>query len=112
MSRLINDEERSSLIRQTLESADLSGDIFDERQSAALAYTKVLTLNPHELSNDDVVQLRTIGWSDGEILEINQVVAYFNYANRTVLGLGVYTDGDIIGLSPNESDDPNNWNHT
>ena len=112
MSRLINDEERSSLIRRTLESADLSGAVFDERQSAALAYTKVLTLNPHELSNDDVVQLRTIGWSDGEILEINQVVAYFNYANRTVLGLGVYTDGDIIGLSPNESDDPNNWNHT
>jgi len=28
-----------------------------------------------------------------------------------VLGLGVYTDGDIIGLSPNVTDDPDNWNH-
>ena len=49
---------------------------------------------------------------DGEILEVNQVVAYFCYANRTVLGLGVTTEGDIIGLSPNENDDPDNWNHT
>jgi len=58
-----------------------------------------------------VQRLRTAGWNDGEILEINQVVAYFNYANRTVLGLGVHTGRDIIGLSPNNSDDPNSWNH-
>jgi len=44
-------------------------------------------------------------------LEINQVTAYFCYANRTVLGLGVNTEGDIIGLSPNNSDDPEDWGH-
>ena len=43
--------------------------------------------------------------------EINQVVAYFNYANRTVLGLGVDVEGDILGLSPSNSSDENNWNH-
>ena len=48
----------------------------------------------------------------GEILEINQVCAYFAYANRTVLGLGVSTDGDIIGLSPNNSEDPEDWSHS
>jgi hypothetical protein len=31
----------------------------------------------------------------GEILEINQVAAYFNYANLTVLGLGINMEGDI-----------------
>ena len=46
-----------------------------------------------------------------EILEINQVTSYFNYVNRTVVGLGVDTKGDIIGLSPNNSNDPNNWNY-
>ena len=55
--------------------------------------------------------MRAAGWDDGEILEINQVTAYFSYANRTVLGLGVNTDGDILGLSPGENDDPDNWNH-
>jgi hypothetical protein len=48
---------------------------------------------------------------DGEILEVNQVTAYFAYANRTVLGLGVTTEGDVLGLSPNDSDDPLNWTH-
>ena len=56
--------------------------------------------------------MRDEGWDDGEILEINQVVSYFNYANRTVNGLGVTTDGDVLGLSPNDSDDPDNWGHS
>jgi hypothetical protein len=28
-----------------------------------------------------------------------------------VLGLGVTTEGDILGLSPNENKDSSNWNH-
>lgn len=111
MSRLLNDVERSKLIRLALE-IDNFANVFDEKQSAALVYTKKLTFKPNEISKDSVSQLRCIGWNDGEILEINQVVAYFNYANRTVLGLGIYKEGDIIGLSPNESDDPSNWNHS
>jgi uncharacterized protein YciW len=55
--------------------------------------------------------MRNAGFDDGQILEINQVVAYFAYANRTVLGLGINTDGDVLGLSPNNSDNPNDWNH-
>ena len=54
----------------------------------------------------DVADLRDHGYEDGAILEINQVTAYFNYANRTVLGLGVTTDGDILGLSPNHRTTP------
>ena len=30
---------------------------------------------------------------------------------RTVLGLGCSTAGDVIGLSPGNSDDPDDWNH-
>ena len=55
--------------------------------------------------------MRNAGFDDGEILEINQVTAYFSYANRTVLGLGCSTDGDVLGLSPNNSEDPNDWGH-
>jgi uncharacterized protein YciW len=55
--------------------------------------------------------LRAAGFDDGEVLELNQVTAYFAYANRTVLGLGIDTAGDIIGLSPGDSDDPDNWSH-
>lgn len=50
-------------------------------------------------------------FEDGEILEINQLVSYFCYANRMVLGLGINTEGDILGMSPNKSNDPNDWGH-
>ena len=51
------------------------------------------------------------GLEDGEILEVNQVAAYFAYANRTVLGLGINKEGDIIGLSPSDGEDMDNWSH-
>ena len=63
------------------------------------------------IKEKDIIHLREVGFTDGEILEINQVASYFNYVNRSVVGLGVDTKGDIIGLSPNKSDDPDKWNH-
>jgi uncharacterized peroxidase-related enzyme len=65
-----------------------------------LNYAKTLTLSPVSILEDDIMRLRRFGFSDGEILEVNQVCAYFNYANRVVLGLGVELKGDILGHSP------------
>ena len=60
----------------------------------------------------DIDNLRAAGFDEGEILEINQVTAYFNYANRTVLGLGINTEGDVLGLAPRNSKNPEDWKHT
>ena len=45
----------------------------------------------------DIERLREAGADDGEILEVNQVCAYFNYSNRILNGLGVITRGDVVG---------------
>lgn len=37
----------------------------------------------------DLESLRAAGLDDGQILEANQVIAYFAYVNRVVDGLGV-----------------------
>jgi uncharacterized peroxidase-related enzyme len=111
MERLLNDQPRSALMRIALEHGT-PNDAFDEKHSAAFVYAEKLTLNVAAMAQEDIQALKVVGWDDGEILEINQVVAYFNYANRTVLGLGIHTKGDLIGLSPNNSDDPDNWNHS
>ena len=105
MARLLGDDERAVTVRRALESDD--GTPFSERERAALTYARKLTRYPAELAEADVRTLRGAGWNDGEILEINQVVAYFAYANRTVLGLGVTTDGDVLGLSPSGD----SWRH-
>lgn len=110
LKRLLDDESRSSSIRTGLEKNEYDN-LFDKGQVLALEYARKLTESPGAMSEEDAIQLKSAGWSDGELLEINQVTAYFNYANRTVLGLGVTTDGDILGLSPNDSNDPDNWSH-
>jgi uncharacterized peroxidase-related enzyme len=112
MRRLLGDDAKSDAIRAALDNARLDGGPFDAQQSLALKYAQTLTRHPTEVTEAMIQELRDVGYDDGEILEINQVSAYFNYANRTVLGLGCSTAGDIIGLSPNNSEDPDDWNHT
>ena len=63
------------------------------------------------MKQEDIKGLKSLNLNDGEILEINQVVSYFNYANRTVLGLGVNTENEILGLSPNNKADEFSWSH-
>jgi len=75
-------------------------EVFDTRQRAALLYAEQLTAAPAECSQEDIDALRRAGWDDGEILEINQIIGYFCYANRTVLGLGVTTAGEKLGEHP------------
>ncbi|MCE7992852.1 MAG: peroxidase-related enzyme [Roseivirga sp.] len=110
MRRLVNDEERSVAVRKALEARKPEAS-FDGKELALLKYAEKLTLAPATIKASDLDILREAGADDGEILEVNQVTSYFCYANRTVLGLGVNTEGDIIGLSPNENDEPDNWNH-
>ena len=110
MRRLLNDDERSSEIRTALEAEDPE-QAFSGRELAALRYAAALTRTPTDISPEDLDALRETSLDDGEILEVNQVAAYFNYANRTVLGLGINKDGDIIGLSPTDGEDMDNWSH-
>ncbi len=54
-----------------------------------LSYAVRLTRTPHEVSGEDVARLRAVGFDDTAILDICQVVSYFNYVNRLADGLGV-----------------------
>lgn len=112
LQRLLDDETHSRSIRVALENHDIASAPLSNKEKLAMDYAKALTLNPAQLSEQYIKDLRFAGWTDGEILEINQVTAYFCYANRTVLGLGCSTQGDILGLSPNASAQPDNWNHS
>jgi uncharacterized peroxidase-related enzyme len=108
--RLLRDDERARQIRAALDAGN-PATAFEGRELAGLLYVQKLTTDPASLLRADIEKLRESGFDDGEILEINQVAAYFAYANRTVLGLGINTEGDVIGLSPGDSTDPENWSH-
>ncbi len=110
LRRLLGDDARWQAMHAAL-LADRPEAVFERRELEMLRYARRLTLSLRDMSEADVGELRSAGLDDGEILEVNQVVAYFAYANRTVLGLGITTEGDILGLSPGDSADPDDWSH-
>jgi len=93
---LIGDDTRADAIEAALQ-AHRPEDAFDGQELEALRHTAKLTVSPGDMTKVDVEALRQSGWDDGEILEINQIVGYFNYVNRLLNGLGVTTDGDVVG---------------
>ena len=111
LKRLLNNEERSALYFEAIDKDNLNS-FFNAKYLTGVNYAKKLTLELRTVNENDVKQLQQVGFTDGEILEINQVTSYFNYVNRSVLGLGANIKGDIIGLSPKENDNPKNWNHS
>ncbi len=110
MKRFLNDDVKAELIKFHIENDSLL-EILNEKEFALSVYAKKLTFEANKISENDINKLRNYGINDGEILEVNQVVSYFNYANRTVLGLGVNTNNEVLGLSPNNKDDESAWNH-
>lgn len=103
---LIGDDARADEILAALR-ADRPEDAFDGAELAALRYARALTVTPGEIVQGALEAMRQAGLPDGEILEINQVCAYFAYANRLLNGLGVTLDGDVVGfyVSPNEAEE-------
>ena len=97
---LIDDETRADGIEKALH-ARRPQDSFSGAELALLNYAEKLTLSPGSLTRADFDALKAAGVDDGEILEANQIICYFNYVNRSLNGLGVTTDGDIVGYYEN-----------
>lgn len=93
---LIGDEAKADRIEAALH-AHRPEDALDGRELALLRYAEKLTREPGKMEQADVQALRDAGLDDGEILEANQIIGYFNYVNRCLNGLGVTTEGDIVG---------------
>lgn len=93
---LLGDDARSTQILQALRDEQPER-AFAGKELALIRYAQKLTRFPGAVERADVEGCRGAGADDGEILEVNQVCAYFNYSNRVLNGLGVDTGGDTVG---------------
>ena len=80
-------EGGDAALTEAVVSADL--DVLPDRSRALCAYALKLTVRPWAMGPADVEALRAAGLSDRDVVDANQVVAYFNYVNRIADGLGV-----------------------
>ena len=110
LERLLNAAALNATDYLEVLQTDKPGEPFTPQQQAGLAYARKLTREPGRITAADIEALRDAGFNDGEILELNQVAAYFAYANRTVSGLGVTMAGETLGQSP-PTEDTGSWSH-
>ena len=78
------DQELVAALRRDYTQANLS-----EADRAMLDYAVTLTQRAYQVTPADLDRLRTLGFSDQAILQINLIASWFNYINRVADGLGV-----------------------
>ena len=94
---LMKDAHNSNNIEAALKDRK-PHEAFSGAELAMLQYAEKLTLYPSDMIEEDVLNLKKENVDDGQILELNQIVGYFNYVNRLLNGLGVTTSGDTVGF--------------
>lgn len=73
---------------QRLLDEGVDADLGDERWNAVVAASVALSATPPAFGPDHVARLRGAGLDDGEIVDVINGAAFFNWANRLMLSLG------------------------
>ena len=78
------DQELVAALRRDYTQANLSA-----ADRAMLDYAVKLTEHAFKVTPEDLENLRSLGFTDQAILQINLIASWFNYINRVADGLGV-----------------------
>lgn len=79
-------------------SSDYSQAGLSSEETALCDYAFALTSTPYKVEESiHVAALKASGWEDRAILDAALVIAYFNFVNRLVLGLGVHLETEGAG---------------
>ena len=84
LRRVSLEEELAAALRRDYTQAPLG-----EADRAMLDYAAKLTRHAWQVTPEDLDRLRSVGFDDRAILQINLVASWFNYINRVADGLGV-----------------------
>jgi uncharacterized peroxidase-related enzyme len=60
----------------------------DDRRRTICAYAEKLTATPHLADEADLAALRAVGLSDGEVWDVVEITAMYNFTNRMALATG------------------------
>ncbi|MHC4104310.1 MAG: carboxymuconolactone decarboxylase family protein [Planctomycetota bacterium] len=67
-------------------------DLIDQKTKGLLRYAEKITRNPHEITKNDITELKELGLDDAEILEGVYVASAFNMIDRIADALGTPVD--------------------
>ncbi|MCZ7532731.1 MAG: peroxidase-related enzyme [Acidimicrobiia bacterium] len=84
LTRLTDDPDLVDQIISNFRDAPISS-----RAMCLLEFAEKLTRTSGSMGSADIEALRDLGLSDEDILDLVQLVSYFNYTNRVAVALGV-----------------------
>ena len=95
LKRYIKDEETLGML------ATAAGlETLEPRLSNIVRHAEKLSSAPGAMTESDLGELRAVGLSDSDILDLTLITAYFNFVNRIAQGLGVeFTSDELSGYS-------------
>ena len=91
LRRHVKDDETLELLKNADELETL-----EPRFGAIVRQAVKLTSTPAAMAEMDLGELRAVGLSDKDILDLTLIVGYFNFVNRIALGLGVASSPEEI----------------
>ncbi len=93
LRRYLKDEDTIALLM----AAD-GLETLEPRLSNIVRHAEKLTTAPGAMTESDLGELRAVGLTDADILDLTLVVGYFNFVNRIAMGLGVeFNDEELRG---------------
>lgn len=87
-TRRLADDGRAQLAEEIKLKPDTASS-GDPKVDVLLMYARKLVRTPGEVKKTDIDALRAVGWSDLDILDVNNLSAYYSYINRVAVGLGL-----------------------
>lgn len=70
-----------------------------EKQTAMLDFAVKLTLDPVTVAEEDIDDLRGLGFSDEDVWDIAEVTAMFNFTNRLSSATGMMPNREYHGMA-------------
>jgi len=95
LKRYVADEETLT----TLARAE-NLDSLETRLGNIVMHAEKLNEAPGAMTESDLHDLRAVGLSDRDVLDLTLIVGYFNFVNRVAMGLGVaLAPGELAGYA-------------
>jgi uncharacterized peroxidase-related enzyme len=91
MNHYWKDDARIQLFLNDYKTAGLT-----ELEEALCQFAITHTKNPGSDKKEQIVRLKELGLEDRAILDTTLIIAYFNFVNRIVIGLGVATEAEGV----------------
>ena len=76
-----------------------ASDLIDQKTKGLLRYAEKITRKPHEITKEDITELKELGLDDTEILEGAYVASAFNMIDRLADALGTPVDNFVESMT-------------